>query len=75
MGIRVSQPHALFDAIIFNFSLKNDSALARALGLTPPVVSKIRSRTRPLCPSVMLKIHDATGWSIKEIKTLIAESA
>ena len=68
-------PHPLFDTIIFNFNLKNDAALARALDLTPPVVSKIRSRTRPLCASVMLKIHDATGWSIKEIKDLLAEAA
>lgn len=63
-------PHALFDAIMHDFNLKNDAALARALDLTPPVISKIRSRTRPLCASVMLKIHDATDWPIKKIKEL-----
>ena len=67
-------PHALFDAIMLDFNLKNDSALARALDISAPVVSKIRSRTRPLCASVVLKIHDATDWPIKKIKDLLAES-
>lgn len=71
MDLYVSHP--LFDKIMRDFNLKNDSALARALGLSRPVVSKIRHRKRPVGDTVLLQIHDRTGWSVKEIKALLAE--
>lgn len=61
-------PFALFDQIITTFSLKNDAALGRMLDLTPAYVSKIRSGRLKAGPEIILKIHDATGWSIKAIK-------
>lgn len=35
--------HPLFDALIEEKKLVNDAGLARALGLAPPVISKIRN--------------------------------
>lgn len=61
-------PFALFDQIITTFGLKNDRALAKHLWLTPACVSKIRSGQLTVGPEIILKIHDATGWSIKAIK-------
>ena len=61
-------PFQLFDQIITTFGLKNDRALAKHLWLTPACVSKIRSGQLTVGPEIILKIHDATGWSIKAIK-------
>lgn len=61
-------PFALFDQIIKAFNLKNDAALGRMLGLTHAYVSKVRSGRLKAGPEVILKVHDATGWSIKAIK-------
>jgi plasmid maintenance system antidote protein VapI len=67
-------PHPLFDRIIEIYKLKNDAALARALKMSPSNISRYRFRHRPICAHVILRIHDATGWSIKIIKELIQKA-
>lgn len=61
-------PHPLFDQIITTFNLKNDRTLAKHLWVTPAYISKVRSGRLTVGPEIILKIHDATGWSIKAIK-------
>jgi len=63
-------PDRFLDAITAHLRLKNDTALARALEVAPPVISKLRHQTLRICPSHLLRAHDATGISIAELKAL-----
>lgn len=64
-------PHALLDALIAEYKLKNDAALARALGVLPPEISRIRNRKRPVQAEFILRVHEATDWPIKQIKEML----
>lgn len=65
-------PHKLLDTLIERMKLKNDAALARQLEFAAPVISKLRNRTLPLGATHVLRIHDATGMAISEIRELEA---
>ena len=60
--------HALLDAIRDEFELKNDAALSKLLGIQPPVISKIRHGKVLISPGHILRIYDATKWSIDKIR-------
>lgn len=64
-------PEKLLDVLLDRFKLKNDAALARALQLPPTVVSKLRSKSSNLSAAVLLRLHDATGLSINDIRSLM----
>lgn len=68
----VHTPHKLLDTIIARRSLKNDAALAVALECAPPVVSKLRNRTLPLGPALILRMHENFGMPVAEIRELAA---
>jgi len=50
---------------------KNDATLCRALELSPPVVSKIRHNRLPVGAGLVIKLHEATGMAVREIKSYI----
>ncbi|HYD81139.1 MAG TPA: hypothetical protein VEC06_15145 [Paucimonas sp.] len=64
-------PNRLLDTLQSKLCLKNDAALSRALGVAPPVLSKIRHRRMPVAAGLMIQIHDATQLTIDEIRTLM----
>ena len=64
-------PNALIDALRSEFNLKSDAALADLIGWDRPVISKIRRKYSPVSPDRILQIHDATGWSIEKIRSLV----
>lgn len=51
-------------------NLKNDAALAHALHVAPPVISKLRHGRLPIGDSLLIKIHDAFDLPIKQIRAL-----
>ena len=63
----------LLNDIMQTLGLKNDTALARALEVAPPVISKLRGRTINLGATHILRIHDLTDWSIRPIKMVLGE--
>ena len=65
--------HKLFDTIIAEYNLKNDSEMCKRLEVTPPVVSKMRVGKLPVGPVMILNIHETFGMPIKRIKELIKE--
>ncbi|MFC0135254.1 hypothetical protein CR105_20915 [Massilia eurypsychrophila] len=65
-------PDNLLDAIIAKLKLKNDAALSRALKVAPPVISKIRHRTLPIGATILLRMHDVSDFSIRELRALMA---
>lgn len=60
----------LLDALIDKIGLKNDAALARALSVSPPVISKLRHATLPIGGTLLVAVHEASGMSIREMKEL-----
>ncbi|QRX84769.1 hypothetical protein JQN73_03905 [Glaciimonas sp. PAMC28666] len=66
-------PARLLDALINTLRLKNDAALARALEIPSPLVSKIRHRKVPVSSSVLIRMHDATGLTISELRELMGD--
>ena len=67
----ISTPDTLLDAIIAKLELKNDAALSRALEVAPPVISKIRHRTLPIGATILLRMHEVSDFSIRELKALM----
>jgi hypothetical protein len=64
-------PNKVLDAIKERLNLKNDAALSRALEVAPPVISKIRHRTLPIGATILLRMHEVSEFSIRELKSLM----
>ena len=67
----VYNPNAVLDAIIEKLQLKNDAALSRALEVAPPVISKIRHCTLPIGATILLRMHEVSDLSIRELRALM----
>ncbi len=65
-------PNRVLDAIITKLELKNDAALSRALEVAPPVISKIRHKTLPIGATILLRMHEVSDFSIRELRSLMA---
>jgi hypothetical protein len=66
-------PNRLLDAIIETGGLKNDAALSRALAVEAPVISKIRHRKLPVGGILLIRMHEISQLSIKELRTLMGD--
>ncbi len=66
-------PNRLLDVLIQKLGLKNDAALSRALEVRPPVISKIRHRTLPVGASLLIRMHEVTDMSIRELRELMGD--
>lgn len=66
-------PNNLLDALIEKLNLKNDAALSRALEVAPPVISKIRHRRLPVGASLLIRMHEVSDLSIKDLRTLMGD--
>ena len=67
----VYDPNRVLDAIINKLRLKNDAALSRVLEVAPPVISKIRHSTLPIGATVLLRMHEVSDFSIRELRALM----
>ena len=67
-------PHRVLDAIIEKLQLKNDAALSRALEVAPPVISKIRHNTLPIGATILLRMHEVSDFSIRELRALMVRA-
>jgi hypothetical protein len=66
-------PDNLLASLIGKLNLKNDAALSRALEVAPPVISKIRHRRLPVGASLLIRMHEVTDLSIKELRDLMGD--
>jgi plasmid maintenance system antidote protein VapI len=60
----------MLDVVLEQQNLKNDAALARALQVAPPIISKARNEIQPLGAALLVKLHEFTGKPTKELKAL-----
>lgn len=66
--------HPLLDFLKKEYELKSDRALCDALGVTPPVISRIRNGKSNVSAEMIIIIHKKTGMSIEDIEQLIGEN-
>ncbi len=66
-------PNRLLDTLRERMKLKNDAALSRALEVAPPVISKIRHRTLPVGASLLIRMHEVTDMSIRDLRDLMGD--
>lgn len=66
-------PDKLLDALIKKLNLKNDAALSRSLEVAPPVISKIRNRRLPVGASLLIRMHEVSELSIREMRELMGD--
>ena len=66
-------PNHLLDAIIKKLLLKNDAAFSRKLDVAPPVISKIRHHQLPVGASFLLRLHEISNVSIKDLRALMGD--
>jgi hypothetical protein len=66
-------PNRLLDAIIETVGLKNDAALSRALAVEAPVISKIRHGKLPIGGILLIRMHEISQLSIKELRGLMGD--
>jgi plasmid maintenance system antidote protein VapI len=67
-------PNRLIDELIARLSLRNDASLARELGVPREIISKIRHRKRPIGPAMLITMHDISGLSIADLRTIMGVS-
>jgi len=66
-------PNRLLNALLSKLNLKNDAQLCRALDVAPPLISKIRHRRLPVGSSLLIRMHEASGLSIAELRELMGD--
>ena len=67
-------PGYLLDTVIRRLGLKNDGALARCLEVPPPVISKTRNGQLAVGASMLLRLHEVTDISIKDLRALMGDN-
>jgi len=66
-------PNTLLDALLQKLNLKNDAALSRALEVAAPVISKIRHRRLPVGASILIRMHEVSEISIRDLRHLMGD--
>ncbi|MDB5770558.1 MAG: hypothetical protein JWM42_932 [Burkholderia sp.] len=66
-------PNRLLDSLIERLRLKNDAALSRVLEVGPPVISKIRHRRLPVGASMLIRMHEVSELSVRELRDLMGD--
>lgn len=72
-GEEAYNPNHLLDTLIDKLHLKNDAALCRALEVAPPVISKIRHRRLPVGASMLIRMHEVSAMSVRELRDLMGD--
>lgn len=64
--------NAIFlDAVKRQLKIKTDRRLAALLGFTAEYIGSIRRNRVPLTDSILLRILEATDWSIREVREML----
>lgn len=67
-------PEVLFERLCKRLGVRSYSALGRAIGLSPSVVSKVRNRRLAISSEILLKIHDATDIPVRELRRWMGDT-
>lgn len=67
-------PDKLLDVVIARLGLKNDAALCQALQMSPVSISNLRNRRIPAGAALLVRLHEATNMSVKELRQLMGDT-
>lgn len=70
---QLQRNNQMLDRVSHLLQLKNDAALSRALDVAPPVVSKVRHGRLDIGDTLVIRIHELTGLTVREIKTALGK--
>lgn len=62
-------PNAFLNDVRIHLGVQSDAALCAKLDLAPPVLSKIRHKKLTIGPTLLIRLHEETNWSIRELRT------
>lgn len=66
-------PNHLIDTLSANLHIKSDAALCRLLEVSAPVISRIRTGSLPVSGSILLRMHEVSGLSLKDLRFLLGD--
>ncbi|MDB5756714.1 MAG: hypothetical protein JWM30_3 [Burkholderia sp.] len=66
-------PRPLLAKVTECLNVKNDAALSRALAVAPPIISKIRTGRAVVSPALLIRLHEITNLSIKDLRALMGD--
>jgi plasmid maintenance system antidote protein VapI len=66
-------PGRLLDHLLFKFNLTKDDDLARLLKMDKRLLSMVRQRRQAISGSMLLRMQDATGLTIVELRSLLQD--
>jgi plasmid maintenance system antidote protein VapI len=69
----IYNPSNLLDILRRKLVLPTDAALARTLEVAPPMLSKIRHRYLPVSASLLIRMHEVTGMSVRELRNIMGD--
>ena len=67
-------PERLFEHLYTLLGASSYSALSRQLGISPSAVCKLRHRERPITAEILLKVHEATGIPLRELRRWMGDT-
>ncbi|PHV22485.1 hypothetical protein CSQ92_05330 [Janthinobacterium sp. BJB446] len=70
-GVHTHDSTALVERLLTYMGLRNDACLARELGVPPYAVSKLRTGSSAVDTDMLIRMHEASGLSIGELRALI----
>lgn len=66
-------PNRLFDTLRQMLELENDEALSQMLHVEPYLLRRIRHQQSPLDPSLLIRINEATGINMRELRRMMGD--
>ena len=63
----------LVNTLVMRLGVSTDKALATILAVKPPVLSKIRSGKLPVGATLLLRMHEESGLSIRALRDLMGD--
>jgi plasmid maintenance system antidote protein VapI len=72
-NVTMYNPALLFDALLQKLEIPNDRALAEFIGVTPSVISRIRTHRTPVSAALLIRVNEMTNVAISDIRAIIGE--
>lgn len=66
-------PNRLLDKLKELLNLDSDVALSNVLEVPPPLISQIRHRGYPIGPSILIRMHDVSMLSVRELRDIMGD--
>ena len=67
-------PERFIDGLIRRLGLRSYAALARVVGLSPSVISKVRNRRLPISSKILVQVHEATDIPSRELRRMMGDT-